>query len=256
MPSFTPTVLRFDSLASTNAEAARLASEGAQEGLCVVAAEQTQGRGRLGRQWASPKGAGLYFSIVFRPAFAQSSWPQLTLMSAVAVHDALLESCDLQTDIKWPNDIVADEKKLCGILAETVDSVDGSAVVVGIGINLTQQSFPTELEGVATSAQAVLGRPVDLEAVLDHVVRHLVAQYKGLQQPNGSVHLVKEWCARSSYCNGKRIRVTDGAEAIVGTTRGLQNDGALIVELDSGHRKTIRSGDISSVRPVERDVHR
>ena len=100
-------ILRFDSLPSTNLEAARRAGEGASEGLCVVASEQTAGRGRLERQWVSPKGAGLYFSIILRPGFEQSAWPLLTLMAAVAVHDALLDSCALQTDIKWPNDLLA-----------------------------------------------------------------------------------------------------------------------------------------------------
>src|SRR6266513_4185303 len=106
METFTPQILRFDSLASTNLEAARRASEGAAEGLCVVAREQTAGRGRLRRQWVSPKGAGLYFSILLRPQFELSSWPLLTLMASVAVHDALLEACALETDIKWPNDIL------------------------------------------------------------------------------------------------------------------------------------------------------
>ncbi len=121
-------ILRFDSLPSTNTEAARRAIEGAAEGVCVVASEQTAGRGRLQRQWVSPKDAGLYFSIILRPQFEQSLWPLLTLMAAVAVHDALLEACDLETDIKWPNDILVNEKKLCGILAETVETSRGRAV--------------------------------------------------------------------------------------------------------------------------------
>src|SRR2546422_5904157 len=104
METFIPQILGFDSLPSTNLEAARQAVEGAGEGLCVVAGEQTAGHGRLQRQWVSPRGAGLYFSIILRPRFEQSAWPLLTLMAAVAVHDALLDSCALRTDIKWPND--------------------------------------------------------------------------------------------------------------------------------------------------------
>src|SRR6266700_6166504 len=115
MKAFVPTIVRFDSLASTNTEAAQRALQGAPEGLCVVAEEQTAGRGRLQRDWVSRKGAGLYFSVVLRPRFAQSAWPLLTLMAAVAVHDALLDSCSLETDIKWPNDILVNEKKICGI---------------------------------------------------------------------------------------------------------------------------------------------
>src|SRR5258705_10410544 len=102
MQAFVPEILRFDSLPSTNLEAARRAIDGAAEGLCVVASEQTAGRGRLQRNWVSPKNAGLYFSIVLRPQFAPSTWPLLTLMAGVAVSDALREACALETDIKWP----------------------------------------------------------------------------------------------------------------------------------------------------------
>ena len=248
--SFTPTVLRFESLPSTNLEAARRALEGAPEGLCVVAAEQTSGRGRLGRKWLSPKGAGLYFSVVLRPTIPQSLWPLLTLMTAVAVHDALLESCELETDIKWPNDIVAGQKKLCGILAETVDTAGGSAVVMGIGINLTEHSFPPELQDVATSIQDISGGSVDYEVVLQTLVRNLSAQYGNFQM-NPAGNLAAEWCARSSYCKGKRIRVTEGKETFEGITKGLETDGGLIVELDNGDQKVIRAADISSVRSAE-----
>lgn len=144
MDAFTPQILRFETLPSTNLEAARRAIEGAAEGLCVVAREQTAGRGRLQRLWVSPKDAGLYFSIVLRPQFAQNAWSLLTLMAAVAVNDALGEACSLETDIKWPNDILANDRKLCGILAETIDTPLGRVVVVGIGINLTKHSFPED----------------------------------------------------------------------------------------------------------------
>lgn len=248
--SFIPTILRFESLPSTNLEAARRATEGAPEGLCVVAAEQTSGRGRLGRQWLSPKGAGLYFSMVLRPALPQSSWPLLTLMAAVAVHDALLEGCGLQTDIKWPNDIVAGEKKLCGILAETVDAAGGNALVLGIGINLTEHSFPPELEGVATSIQGISEGPVDYELILQTLVKNLSAWYGEFQmKPAGN--LAEEWCARSSYCKGKRVTVADGNGTFEGTTKGLESDGGLVVELDNGDQKVIRAADISSVRSAE-----
>ena len=245
--SFIPKILRFESLPSTNLEAARRATEGAREGLCVVAEEQTSGRGRLGRQWLSPKGAGLYFSLVLRPTLPQSSWPPLTLMAAVAVHDALVESCGLLTDIKWPNDIVAGEKKLCGILAETIDTADGSAVVMGIGINLTEHSFPPEMQGVATSIQGISGRPVDYELVLQTLVQNLSRWY-GKFQTNRANNLAEEWCARSSYCKGKRIRVADDNGTFEGITKGLESDGGLVVELDNGDQKVIRAADISSVR--------
>ena len=204
MSEFSPQILRFESLPSTNREAAGRAAQGAAEGLCIVAAEQTAGRGRLQRQWISPKDAGLYFSIVLRPRFEQASWPLLTLMAAVAVHDALHEACAFETDIKWPNDILAGEKKLCGILAETVETSLGRAVVVGIGINLTNLSFPVELEAVATSVETCTGRPPDLEVVLDALLRSLAKHYEALRQSSGPAMIIREWSARSSYARRAR----------------------------------------------------
>ncbi len=242
-------ILRFDSLPSTNLEAARRAIAGEPEGLCVVAGEQTAGRGRLQRHWDSPKDAGLYFSILLRPQFDQSAWPLLTLMSAVAVREALLEACSVETDIKWPNDILANDKKLCGILAEAVETALGRAVVVGIGINLSNDSFPAELDRVATSVEAAAGRSPDLEVVLDTLVRIFARHYQTLQQSGGPEEIVRQWCAYSSYTHGKRIRVTDAYETFVGTTRGLERDGALSVETDDGQIKVIRAGEVFEVRP-------
>lgn len=246
---FNSQILHFDSLPSTNLEAAKRAAEGAAEGLCVVAKEQTAGRGRRQRQWVSPAGAGLYFSIILRPQFDQSLWPLLTLMAAVAAHDALLAAASLETDVKWPNDILVDEKKLCGILAETVDTQSGRAVVVGVGINVRQNAFPPELETIATSVEAATGVTPELANLLESLVRELATHYDVLNQPGGNEEIVRSWCKRSSYCEGKVIRVTDGTETLVGTTRGLERDGALRVETDDGEIRVLRAGDVSSVQP-------
>jgi BirA family biotin operon repressor/biotin-[acetyl-CoA-carboxylase] ligase len=248
LENLTPQILRFDSLPSTNFEAARRATEGAAEGLCVVAGEQTAGRGRLQRQWASPKGAGLYFSIILRPSFEQSAWPLLTLMAAVAVHDSLRDSCGLETDIKWPNDVLANDKKLCGILAETVETSRGRAVVVGIGINLTKHSFPAEFAGIATSVEVAAGQNPELEVVLAALVSSLVSYYQTLKQPGGPEEILREWAARSTYGEGKRIRVVESNATLVGTTRGLESDGALRVETDDGKMRIVRAGDVRLLR--------
>lgn len=243
-------ILRFDSLPSTNLEAAQRAIEGALEGLCVVAGEQTAGRGRLEREWVSPKGAGLYFSIVLRPRFEQSTWALLSLMAAVAVHEALHDSCGLEADIKWPNDVLADEKKLCGILAETVETSHGRAVVIGIGINLTDHAFPANLERIATSVEAATGKTPDIEVVLDALLGSLGKCYQALQGPNGAGEIVREWSRRSTFAVGKLIRVTSGDEIIDGSSRGLEPDGALRVETLDGEMRTLRAGDVSSLRPA------
>ena len=248
MTAFTAQILRFDSLPSTNAEAASRAVEGGAEGLCIVASEQTAGRGRLDRQWVSPKNAGLYCSIILRPTFDQGLWPLLTLMAAVAVYDTLLAVHSLQTDIKWPNDILANDKKLCGILAETVETRLGRAVILGVGVNLKKNSFPGELDAVATSVEADAGSVVDSQVVLRRLLNSFASYYQTLQRAGGPEEIVREWSSRSSYAIGKRIRVANGEEILEGTTRGLERDGALRVETDAGEIKTVRAGDVTNLR--------
>src|SRR4051812_18229568 len=118
MPHLRPYIIEIDSIPSTNKEALRLAQLGAAQGTCVIAREQTQGRGRESRRWESPLDAGLYFSIVLRPTVDARHWALIALLGAVAVHDTLEHLFELSCDIKWPNDILCNGKKLCGILAE------------------------------------------------------------------------------------------------------------------------------------------
>ncbi|HEY0323564.1 MAG TPA: biotin--[acetyl-CoA-carboxylase] ligase [Pyrinomonadaceae bacterium] len=243
-----PTILRYDSLPSTNTEAARVARLGAPEGFCVIAREQTAGRGRRERVWVSTMDAGLYFSIVLRPGLEQKLWPLLTLMSALAVHSALQDACELETDIKWPNDVYAKERKLCGILAETVEGEAGRAVIIGIGINLNDRAFPEELKAHATSVEAETGRVVDRERLIEALVSALSKKYEALQQPGGVVLMLGEWSERSSYAMGKRVRVELSDEMIEGTTRGLEPDGALRVETVAGEIKIVYAGDVTALR--------
>ena len=248
MKPFKPRILRFESLPSTNTEVARLASEGAEEGLSVVADEQTAGRGRLQRTWLSPKGAGLYFSILLRPAFAQDRWPLITFVAALATGDALLEASDVQTDIKWPNDLLANERKLCGILAETIDTPTRRAVVVGIGINLTAAAFPNELANVATSVAQASDRTPERETILSALVRALSRWYSLIHEPDGAEKIVAAWASRSSYAAGKLVQVTNGDEVWQGITRGVENDGALRLETENGETRLVRAGDVVSIR--------
>jgi len=244
---FRPQILRFDSLSSTNDEVARQAALGADEGLCVVAAEQTAGRGRLQRPWLSPKNAGLYLSILLRPALDQHSWPLVTFVAALAVNDALLHCCNLETDIKWPNDLLLNDRKLCGILAETIETSAGRALIVGIGINVKKNSFPVELESVATSVETETGQAMAPEELLEPLLGAFSKHYQTLQQAGGNENIVREVSARSSYASNKRICVNvDGN--LLGTTRGLESDGSLRVETDDGEVKTIRAGDVTVVR--------
>jgi BirA family biotin operon repressor/biotin-[acetyl-CoA-carboxylase] ligase len=247
--SLRPNILRFDALPSTNTEAAGQALRGAPEGLCVVAREQTRGRGRAGRTWVSPANAGLYFSIVLRPArLAVRAWPLITLMTALAVRHALHETFEIETDIKWPNDIIADDRKLCGILAETIETEMGRAVIVGIGINLDDRAFPPELKETATSISTLTGRVPDTERLLQSLIRAIERHYEILQSAKGEEEIVGEWSRRSSYAQGRRVSVSLDEESFEGRTSGLEPDGALRVETDQGDIRIIHAGDVTSLR--------
>jgi len=243
-----PTMLRFDSIDSTNLEAMRQARAGAQEGLCIVAREQTAGRGRLDRSWLSPRDAGLYLSIVLRPQLKLNVWPLVTLMGALAVSDALRHLYGLSTDIKWPNDVCVGDRKLCGILAETFETEAGSVCVLGIGINLLKAALPPELEALATSIESAAQAVPDAEALLQALLRRLALRYEQLQETDGAPSVLRDWTAVSSYAFGKIVHVVAGAEVFAGVTCGLEDDGALRVEIANGEIKVVRAGDVRSVR--------
>jgi BirA family transcriptional regulator, biotin operon repressor / biotin---[acetyl-CoA-carboxylase] ligase len=243
-----PKILRFESLPSTNTELARMASEGAAEGVAILAEEQTAGRGRLQRAWSSPRGAGLYFSVLLRPTIAPSDWPLITFVAALAVGDALSEAGGVQTDIKWPNDLLSGERKICGILAEAIETPAGRAVVVGIGINLTQSAFPEELVDVATSVSEVTGQQPERETILAALLRALSRWYSLLSEPGGREKIVAAWSSRSSYANGRLVRVSNGDEVWQGTTCGVEPDGALRLNTMNGEMKLVRAGDVYSLR--------
>ena len=243
-----PTILRFDSIDSTNLEAMRQARAGAQEGLCILAREQTAGRGRLDRSWQSPKDAGLYFSIVLRPQLEIKVWPLVTLMAALAVSDTLQHLYGLSTDIKWPNDVCLGDRKLSGILAEMFEAEAGSACVLGIGINLRQAAFPPELEALVTSIECAAHVVPDAELLLQTLLRHLAIRYERLQETDGAPSVLGDWMAASSYAFGKNVLVDTGAEVFAGVTHGLEDNGALRVKVANGEIKVVRAGDVRSVR--------
>jgi BirA family transcriptional regulator, biotin operon repressor / biotin---[acetyl-CoA-carboxylase] ligase len=235
-----PKVLRYESLPSTNTELARMASEGAAEGVAVLADEQTAGRGRLQRAWSSPKGAGLYFSILLRPRIPADRWPLITFMAALAVGDALQEATGLRTDIKWPNDLLSGERKICGILSEAIETPAGRAVIVGIGINLAPSAFPE-----ATSVAEATGVKPDREAILAALLSALTRWYSLLSERE---KIVAAWSSRSSYATGRLVQVNNGDELWRGTTCGVEPDGALRLRTVSGEIKVLRAGDVQSLR--------
>jgi BirA family biotin operon repressor/biotin-[acetyl-CoA-carboxylase] ligase len=241
------TFVNYDSIDSTNTEALRQARQGAPEGLCTVARQQTAGRGRHGRTWVSEKDAGLYFSVILRPKLEPQFLPLVTLMTGVAVHDTLQEY-GLKPDIKWVNDVLVDEKKIAGILAETAETSEGLAVVVGVGINLTSENFPTEIAETATSIEIRTGRKVMPNDAAATLVKFLTYFYNMLSGDEGPASIVDEWRKRSSYYSGKLVRVTSGNEVITGATDGLEPNGALRVKRENGSVSIIQAGDVERLR--------
>lgn len=246
------TILRFDTIESTNTEAASQAKRGADEGLCVVAREQTAGRGRHARRWVSEKDAGLYCSLVLRPRIETRFLPLVTLMTAIAVHDALEELYQVDCDIKWVNDVHVRNKKICGILAETTETIKGLAVIVGIGINLKSSNFPPEIAETATSIEAETGENPDIEKLLSTLTGYLSKFRSVLYGENGAEFIRREWIKRSSYAFGKQVRARLENEIIEGATCGIEENGALRIETAKGEIRIIYAGDVEKLRAVEK----
>jgi BirA family transcriptional regulator, biotin operon repressor / biotin---[acetyl-CoA-carboxylase] ligase len=241
------TIVRFDSIDSTNTEAHKQARLGAGEGLCVIAREQNVGRGRQGRSWISPKDAGLYLSVVLRPKIEIQYLPLITLAAAVAVHE-IVANIGLMPDIKWPNDVLINEKKICGILAEMTETDLGLAVVLGIGINITSENFSPEIADSPTSISAELKRPVTVSEVEKSLLPSIDHWYSRLQQPEGHSAIVDAWAARSTYFRGKKVRGALNGGPITGITDGLEPDGALHIKQANGSTITIHAGDVEQLR--------
>ena len=233
----------FSDIGSTNDEALRLAEAGALEGTTVVAAAQTAGRGRLGRSWFSPAGAGLYASIVIRESRVA---PLLTLAAGRAVADGIRAATALPVEIKWPNDIVVDaglgrRRKLAGILTEGSSTIDGvQFVVVGVGINLLPAAYPPDLADRATSLAAELNRTVDPGAVLAECLAALAESLDALRSGRTSA-VLRRWVELSPSARGSRVECEGPDGPLSGVTAGIAPDGALQVRV-GGDVHRIRSG--------------
>ena len=244
------TILRYDSLDSTNTEALNQARNGADEGVCIVARQQTAGRGRHGRTWISDTDAGLYFSVILRPTIENNFLPLLTLMSAVVVCDVLFELFNLKPDIKWANDVHINDRKVAGILAEMIETERGLAIIVGIGLNLKSSNIPPDLKDFATSIEQETWHKANFESLLEKLTEKLEFYYDTLQGENGAEQIRREWARRSSYYEGKSVSVKLPNETFHGTTRGIEENGALRVETAAGEIRTVQAGDVEKLRQI------
>ena len=233
---------------STNTVALSLAQQGAAHGTVVVAEEQTAGRGRLGRTWYSEKSSGIYASLILRPSLSPAAAPILTLMAGVATQHALSSVTGLDVDIRWPNDLLVNGKKVCGILTEMSAELGRlHAIVLGIGINVNHGEMPGELRSVATSLRIESRRSWSRVQIFIALLKELERYYRLLLQ-KGSAAIVERWAAASTYASGKRVRTVTAEAESVATTVGVDPSGALRVRYDDGHEEALVAGEIAEVK--------
>ncbi|MFH1596635.1 MAG: biotin--[acetyl-CoA-carboxylase] ligase [Pseudomonadota bacterium] len=237
-------VHHFDTLPSTNDLAKELGVRGAPEGTLVVAEGQSRGRGRLGREWNSPPGVGLYVSVLLRPPLPPADMPQITLTAAVAVVRAVRQAGGVTAGLKWPNDLVLAGKKLGGILTEMETESDQIRyLVVGLGLNVNNRQFPAELADLATSLALATGRTFSRLRILQVWLEELESLYQRfLSREFGAI--LEEW-KDYTVTLGRAVRVRQGAVEICGQALEVAPDGALLVRTGSGEVVRVTSGEIA-----------
>ncbi len=241
-------IFHFFSVDSTNAFATRLLNHGRKvaDGTVIISESQTAGKGRRGRSWHSEQENGLYFSLVLRPRIPPGFAPLFTLGTAVALHNAIERNTGLQVDIKWPNDLLMDGRKVCGILAEMQAEFDlVNSLIIGVGLNVNHPEFLADIAKSATSLRMVSGRNHSRIEILVEFLEefeNLLARF----EKSGPATIIDLWTKNSSFANGRRLQINDGFRVIEGTTRGLNPFGALRLETWDGKIEDVYSGDVVS----------
>lgn len=224
-------------IGSTNSAAMEAATAGAAEGSVFLAEEQTAGRGRGAHTWHSARSAGIYCSVVLRPALPPSEALILSLAAGLAVHAAVKELCPgLAPDLKWPNDVLLDSKKFCGILTEmSAEATQVRHLVIGIGINVNHTGFPSALQAEATSIRLVTGTECSRVELAAALLKSLDSEYRQLHQPGGRESILKRFAEKSSSVRGRQVHVEENG-GFEGVSEGLDARGFLQVRTDQGMR--------------------
>jgi len=235
----------FDNLTSTMDVAMKLGLEGSPEGTLVIAESQTQGRGRLGRSWFSPKYKGIYFSLILRPKMLPSRASLLTLLCAVSLCEAIKKICDVTVEIKWPNDIWLMHKKVGGILTELNAEMDAvNFVIIGAGLNVNNDK--KSLASGAISLREHKKESVNRIILLQEILRRIEANYLLLQEKDARGLLEK---ARTcSLTLGRRVRVYVRKERVEGEALDIDTDAGLLIRKDSGVVEKVMAGDVTHCR--------
>lgn len=233
----------FQETSSTNDVVEKLARDGVGEGIVVFAESQTKGRGRLGRKWISPKGQGLWFSVLLRPQLPPTSVTQLTIAAATAVARAIRKQTGLLPEIKWPNDILIDGRKAAGILTELAAELDRVRyVIIGIGVDVNVTEFPPELADSATSLAAAADRQFVRAEIAAAILEELDADYARIAR-GAFASLAEEW-EQQCITLGRRVKIHIGERTLTGRAESLDSDGALLLRTDHGHLERIIGGDV------------
>jgi BirA family biotin operon repressor/biotin-[acetyl-CoA-carboxylase] ligase len=230
-------VRRFATIDSTNRYLLELAANGAPEGVVAVADEQLAGRGRLGRSWVAPPGASLLVSVLLRPNLSVGRAHLVTVAAGLAAVDAVRELAHIDARLKWPNDVVVDDRKLAGVLAEA----SGDAIVVGMGLNVRWTEFPPEIAQTATACNLCSETPVDRDVLL---ATWLAAFDRRLDDLDG----VARDATDASATLGRRVRVELADASFEGIARALTPEGHLVVRDDTGADRTVAAGDVIHLR--------
>ena len=243
---FIPNIHHYYKIGSTNSEAMEAASAGALEGSVFLAEQQTAGRGRGANQWHSAHSAGIYCSVVLRPQLPPSEALVLSLAAGLAVHAAVQEIDSRVTpDLKWPNDVLLEGKKFCGILTEmNAEATRVRYIVMGIGINVNQASFPVELQPIATSLRLATGSQWSRVELCAALLKSLDREYRDLRKKPGTHEsILRRFEERSSSARGRQVRVEENGR-FEGVTEGLDPRGFLQVRTSQGVR-TVVNGTVT-----------
>lgn len=237
----------YDSVGSTNDDIRKRAKEGAAEGLVISADEQTKGKGRRGRAWTSEKGTSVSTSLLLRPNLPARNTATITLVSALAVTRMVEKIIGQKALIKWPNDVIICNRKVCGILCESeiTQNEKPDFVVVGIGINVHQTSFPEEISDRAISLDMAKSQLVEIHR--DEVVKTLWEEFAELYDlflRTGDMSLLKEEYEKAFISMNKPVYIVKGENTVESIARGIDNDGALLAEID-GKIEKIETGEVS-----------
>ena len=243
-------IISYKKVDSTNDVAYELAEKGMKEGTVILSEEQAKGKGRQGRQWISPSKGGIYMSCIARPAIAPNEIARITLLAAVAVAKAIRTAASLEVQIKWPNDIIIEGRKLCGILTEMKaeqDSVDFVVLGIGINVNTPLKQLPKGASSIKEELSRRNSKEVISRIELVKKILEELEWYYNLLNKKGFEPIIDAWKDLSAML-GSRVRVTLPNRAFEGQAYDINPDGALVVRLDSGVLEKVSSGDVIILR--------